>query len=271
MPWSLTISCSSKSRLVLTFLVLPSWYLLTRVVPDIFQKSSKTVVCVCVAASLLLAYSGMHETKLLQPTMVHCLMAWSLCKVLRCVCESKNIYHMPYALPAAQPTASKHWRQWEGKPKKNLFRLFRPAFWLPPVLWRCWLGSRKGIRPVKTWVVGCWHGYLSGARCICIWPNDAAFIHYCISRSSKSQLILPFWYWLTSVILDKVHGAVKTVAVVVVYVLSIFLHTFSCNIIQVCCSICSILCYMHEGFNFHTSILCCSCVGKVTGTHQWTY
>ena len=53
MPLPLTVSCSSKSRLVLTFLVLPFWYLLTRVVPDIFQKSSfqkssKAVVCVCV-------------------------------------------------------------------------------------------------------------------------------------------------------------------------------------------------------------------------------
>jgi len=48
MPLPLTISCSSKSRLVLTFLVWPFWYLLTRVVPDIFQKSSKMVVCVCV-------------------------------------------------------------------------------------------------------------------------------------------------------------------------------------------------------------------------------
>jgi len=47
MPLPLTISCSSKSRLVLTFLVLPFWYLLTRVDPDIFQTSSKTVVCVC--------------------------------------------------------------------------------------------------------------------------------------------------------------------------------------------------------------------------------
>jgi len=36
----LLLYCSSKSRLVLTFLVLPPWYLLTRVVPDIFQKSS---------------------------------------------------------------------------------------------------------------------------------------------------------------------------------------------------------------------------------------
>jgi len=46
-PLPLTISCSSKYRLVLTFLVLPFWYLLARVVPDIFQKSSKMIVCVC--------------------------------------------------------------------------------------------------------------------------------------------------------------------------------------------------------------------------------
>jgi len=38
--------------MVLTFLVLPFWFLLTRVVPDIFQKSSKTVVCVCVVMGL---------------------------------------------------------------------------------------------------------------------------------------------------------------------------------------------------------------------------
>jgi len=38
--------------LVLTFLVLPFWYLLTRVVPDKFQKSSKTIVCVCVCCSV---------------------------------------------------------------------------------------------------------------------------------------------------------------------------------------------------------------------------
>ena len=27
--------------------------------------------------------------------------------------------------------------------------------YVPSVLWRCWLGGRKGIRPVKNWVVGC--------------------------------------------------------------------------------------------------------------------
>ena len=46
---------------------------------------------------------------------------------------------------------------------------------LPSVLWRCWFGGRKGIRPVENWVVGCWHGYLSLA-------------------SVKSRLVLPFWY-----------------------------------------------------------------------------
>ena len=36
---------------------------------------------------------------------------------------------------------------------------------LPSVLWHYWLGGRKGIQPVKNWVVWCWCGYLSGARC----------------------------------------------------------------------------------------------------------
>jgi len=33
------------------------------------------------------------------------------------------------------------------------------------VLWRYWLGGRKGIRSVKNWMVWCWRGCLSGARC----------------------------------------------------------------------------------------------------------
>jgi len=36
---------------------------------------------------------------------------------------------------------------------------------LPSVLQRCWLSGRKGKQAVKKWVVGCWHGYLSRARC----------------------------------------------------------------------------------------------------------
>ena len=40
------LSWTNWFRLVLTFLVLPFWYLMTRVDPDIFQTSRKTVVCV---------------------------------------------------------------------------------------------------------------------------------------------------------------------------------------------------------------------------------
>jgi len=43
------------------------------------------------------------------------------------------------------------------------------------VLWYCWLGGRKGTRSVKNWAVGCWRGYLSGARC-----RLAYFIFYLI-------------------------------------------------------------------------------------------
>jgi len=40
------------------------------------------------------------------------------------------------------------------------------------------LGGRKGIRPVKNWVVGCWCGYLSGARCrLAYGPADATATH----------------------------------------------------------------------------------------------
>jgi len=48
----------------------------------------------------------------------------------------------------------------------------------PSVLWHGWLGGRKGIRPVKIWVVGCWHGYLSGVRCrFAYGPADATATH----------------------------------------------------------------------------------------------
>ena len=49
---------------------------------------------------------------------------------------------------------------------------------LPSVLSCCWLGGRKGIRPVKNWVMGCWRGDLSGARCrLAYVPADATATH----------------------------------------------------------------------------------------------
>jgi len=49
---------------------------------------------------------------------------------------------------------------------------------VPSVLWRCWLGGRNGIRPVKNWVVGCWRDYLSVAICRLAYdPADATATH----------------------------------------------------------------------------------------------
>jgi len=83
--------------------------------------------------------------------------------------SSLNFYRLD-ALPDAQPAVSKHWRQ------MFLYiycALLSPAN-VPSVLWRCWLGGREGIQSVKNWVMRCWHGYLSGARCrFAYGPADA--------------------------------------------------------------------------------------------------
>jgi len=34
-------------------------------------------------------------------------------------------------------------------------------YYMPSMFWYCWLGIRKSIWPVKTWVMRCWHGCLS--------------------------------------------------------------------------------------------------------------
>ena len=66
------------------------------------------------------------------------------------------------------------------------------------VLWCCWLGGRKGIRPVKK---------LSGGVVICL--EQGADLHMAqlmplpLTVSVKSRLVLPFWYWLTWVVPDK--------------------------------------------------------------------
>ena len=70
---------------------------------------------------------------------------------------------------------------------------------LPSVLWHCCFGSRKGIRPVKTewWGAGM---VICRARCrLAYGPADAT----ATLASVKSRLVLPFWYRLTRVVLDK--------------------------------------------------------------------
>ena len=72
---------------------------------------------------------------------------------------------------------------------------------MPSVLWRCWLGSRKGIRPAKNRVVGCWLSVWSKVQ-TCICPSWC-HCHSLSLASVKSRLVLPFWYRLTWVVLEK--------------------------------------------------------------------
>ena len=71
------------------------------------------------------------------------------------------------------------------------------AFSVAPVLWRCWLGGRKGIRPVKKQSDGvlAWLSVMSEVQ-TCIWPSWCR-CHSLSLASVKCRLVLPLWYRLT--------------------------------------------------------------------------
>ena len=74
---------------------------------------------------------------------------------------------------------------------------------LPSVLWRCWLGGRKGIRPVKKLSGGvlAWLSVWSKVQ-TCIRPSWC-HCHSLSLASVKYRLLLPFWYQLTRVVPDR--------------------------------------------------------------------
>jgi len=150
----LTVSCSSKS-----ILVLPFWYRLTRAVPDkvplngcssnfyfnIISQTPPLLKCVASLPREIFMSENSDMEYLNCDLMTRC--GWSY-----------DYYFSTNLLQSAL----------KGFLKINA-----------SVLWHCWLGSRKGIEPVKNWVVGCWHGYLYGARCrFAYGPADAIATHY---------------------------------------------------------------------------------------------
>ena len=68
------------------------------------------------------------------------------------------------------------------------------------------VGHQEENLASKSWVMRCWCGYLSGARC-----RLFAWSSWCHCRPKtpssrapfKSRLVLPFWYRLTQVVLEK--------------------------------------------------------------------
>ena len=110
------------------------------------------------------------------------------------------------------------------------FRLFFEHILLTVyVLWCCWLGGRKGIRPVKNWVLGCWRGYLSGARCRLAYAQLMP-LPLTVSCFSKTRLVLPFWYRLTWVVPEKgpLNGCVCVCVCALVSVIVLFTVLSSC-------------------------------------------
>jgi len=64
-----------------------------------------------------------------------------------------------------------------------------------PLVLRChWLGGRKGIRPVKNWVVGCWHGFLSGASCRLAYVSADATATHCLLLPCFSKIHIGFTF-----------------------------------------------------------------------------
>ena len=97
---------------------------------------------------------------------------------------------------------------------------------LPSVLWRCWLGGRKGIRPVKKqigWVLA-WLSVWSEMQ-TCMWPSWCR-CHSLSLASVKSRLVLPFWYRLTWVVPEK--GPLNGCVCVFTCTLEIFLLVGIC-------------------------------------------
>ena len=63
------------------------------------------------------------------------------------------------------------------------------------------MSDTKSIRSVKNWVMRCWHGYLSGARCrwFAYGPADATATPSSLA-SFKSRMVLPFLCRLTQTV-----------------------------------------------------------------------
>ena len=87
--------------------------------------------------------------------------------------------------------------------RKKCLWVFLVVSLVPSLLWRCWLGGRKGIRPVKKLSGGvlAWLSILSEVQ-TCIRPSWC-HCHSLSLASVKSRLVLPFWYRLTWVVPDK--------------------------------------------------------------------
>jgi len=90
---------------------------------------------------------------------------------------SHSIHYFTQSLSSFRNTRPYHYNLFCSRSKIMSFNL---SLSFPSVLWCCWLGGRKSIRPVKNWVVVCWR------QCLRIRI-------YVFFRFQKSHVILSFF------------------------------------------------------------------------------
>jgi len=107
---------------------------------------------------------------------------------------------------------------------------------VPSVLWRCWLGGRKGIRPIKNWAVGCWRGCLSGVRCWLAYMSQLMPLPLAVSCFSKIQIGFTFLVPAHPGSLGK--RAVKRVCVCVGVISSSYWRYYSSKLMKLLSGVC---------------------------------
>ena len=156
MPLPLTISCSSKSRLVLPSWFLPFWYRLTRVVRTKSRRAVKPL-CMCVSVRACVCATAKLKKK------ISCFQ--QIFRTFSCPEKWDAKFRKFQAHTICYTNVQKHFLGWLTEKHSA-------------VLWRCWLGGRKGIRPVKK-LSGGMLAWLSGMRCrLAYSPVDATATHY---------------------------------------------------------------------------------------------
>ena len=220
------VSCSSKFRLVLPSWLLPFWYLLARVVPDKFHKSRKMIVCVCVCVCVCVpqlprgcwcllcqgsGYFSQPRSLNILPDVYHphhCKdnkIQWNIRDTIFKIHKSKWTMYVDW-LNKAQSAQNTSFCRHSSQP---ISRRVMCLQWFDAVGWAA--GRASCLQ--KNWVVGCWHGYMSGVRCRFAYGSaDATAIHYLLLQYIQVAfifMVLPFWYRLNQVIPDKVQGAIK--------------------------------------------------------------
>ena len=153
---------------------------------DIYKQHTHTHTRLTALCPELPGWAGTRKVKpvwilLKQETVSGSGISWAICKSAPRSTTQFFTGWMPFLPPNQQHQST------EGKTFTNssdYVTILTPPSqsvtdeFLNSVLWRYWLGGRKGIRPVKNWVVGCSCGYLSGARCrLAYGPVDATATH----------------------------------------------------------------------------------------------